>query len=137
MEKINKAPSLEAKKQAIQEFLQKYPNSTLRPKLAENVVNQIAGVKEPAQKITLGEEFLRLFNQPGEADMIVPMLVEAYVAAGRIDDAFAAGSKLVERRPEEIYVLATLTLQGANQALRGNPKFSQQSKQFGAKVVGL
>ncbi|HEX8474943.1 MAG TPA: hypothetical protein VF666_13010 [Pyrinomonadaceae bacterium] len=136
-EKVQQAANAAAKLAAADEFLKKYPKSSLRPQVANHIASQITSVADPAQKLTLAESFSGKFTEPNEAEIIMPMLIETYVAANRVDDAFRVGAQYLEKRPDEIYTLTSLALNGIDQVRRNNPKFAQQSQQYALKAVEL
>lgn len=136
-DKINKAADPAAKLQAADEFLKKYPKSSLRPQVAGYVASQITSVADAAQKLTLAENFMGKFTEPSEAEIIMPVLIDSYVAANRVDDAFRVGAQFLEKRPEDVYTLTSLSLNGIDQVRRNNPKFVQQSQQYALKAVEL
>jgi tetratricopeptide (TPR) repeat protein len=66
-----------------------------------------------------------------------PVLVESYIAAKRVEDAFNAGSSWLETSPNEVGALYLLSVTGADEARRNNPKYVQQSQQYGLKAIQL
>src|SRR5262245_9617136 len=84
---IHSATGAEAKIKAAGDYLKRYSKSPLRERVARYVADEIVGVKDNEQKIALSRSFLSTFNQPNEADLIKPILVEAYLNAGKVDDA--------------------------------------------------
>ena len=68
-QKIDEAKDTAAKIAAASAFVNKYPKSTLRPKIAEMLVNQISGTQDAAQKITLRRE-LSGHVHGGERDQV-------------------------------------------------------------------
>lgn len=137
VDKINKAADATAKLQAADEFLKKYPKSSLRPQVAGHVASQISAIADAGQKLTLAENFLGKFNEPGEPEMVMPLLIDGYVAANRVDDAFRVGAQFLEKTPDDVYTLTSLSLNGIDQVRRNNPKFAQQSQQYALKAVEL
>ena len=135
--KINAAPDAAAKMQAAGEFIKKYPKSSLRPQIVGFLSNQIASVADNAQKIALAENFQRLFTEAGDAQLITPVLIDAYIATKRIDDAFRLSDTWLQKDPDDVGVLAVLAITGTNEAKLNNPKFVQQSQQYGFKAIEL
>ena len=97
-QKIDEAKDTAAKIAAASEFVNKYPKSTLRPKIAEMLVNQISGTQDAAQKITLAESYLGTFSEASETKPIYPVLIQAYISAKRVDDAFNAAAPWLEQQ---------------------------------------
>jgi hypothetical protein len=135
--KVKDAQGASAKFAAAKEFVQKYPQSSLRPGLTFEVAKAIAEVPDFSQRASLAEQFMNTFTNANETAVVYPVLIGAYVFGGRAEDAFNAASTFLETSPEEAYVLYLLTLAGANEAQRGNTKFLQQSLQYGQKAIGL
>lgn len=136
-EKIQKAADAAAKLQAADEFIKKHPKSSLRPQIAGHLAAQINAVTDATQKLTLAESYASKFTEPGEAEHIQPILIDTYIAANRLDDAFRVGAQLLAKQPEEIYTLTSLALNGIAQAQRNNPKFAPQSQQYALKAVEI
>lgn len=134
---INTAPDARGKLTAATEFFKKYPKSEARKQIAEYVANQIAQVADAPTKLTLAEEFQKVFSAAEEVDLIRPALVDAYVKSNRIDDAFSTGSALLVKNPEDVFVLVLLTFAGTEEAKKRNPKFVTQSLQYGEKAIEL
>jgi len=104
-QKINDAKDTPAKLAAASEFVTKYPKSSLRPKVARYIVDQISAAQDPAQKISLAESYLGTFAEASETRMLYPTLINAYVNAKRVDDAFNAAGPWLELNPNEVDVL--------------------------------
>lgn len=136
-QKINSAPDPAGKLKAAEEFLKKYPKSTLRPQVAGYVAGNIGQVTDAAQQTALAEQFLSVFKEAGEADPIYPVLVNAYVKSNRVDDAFRAAASALEKNRDDIQLLTQITIIGAQQVQQQNPKYVQQSQQYGARAVSL
>jgi tetratricopeptide (TPR) repeat protein len=139
IDKINKASGPEAKLKASAEYSKKFSKSTMRPKVADYVAGEIGQVKDNNQKIKLSQDFASIFNQPGEADLVKPYLIEAYFNANKFDEALNESSKYLEKNPEDVPVLVQIAWAGANQAQKqpANPKLTQAALQASAKAVEL
>jgi tetratricopeptide (TPR) repeat protein len=137
--KINAASGADAKLKAAAEYLKKYSKSQMRPRVAGVVADEIIAVKDSSQKIALAQSFTSTFNQPNEADMVKPALVEAYLNAGKIDEALKESSKYLEKNPDDIIMLTQLTLSGMNQAQKqaASPQLLQESSQAAAKATEM
>jgi hypothetical protein len=135
--KIDTAPDPAAKVQAVTEFSKKYPKSTQRAKVIAYTLGEINKVQDSAQQITLLENMSAAFKEPTDADVINPFLIDAYIKTNKIDDAFRVASTSVSRNPNDIAVMTQITLVGVEQAKNKNPKYVQQSAQYGAKAIEL
>jgi hypothetical protein len=122
---------------AAMEFVKKYPKSSLRPQVARAIADKLATVQDPAQRATFAEGALKVFDRPDEVLIINPVLINAYVEAKRIDDAFRLGSAWVEKNPNAVTGFTQMALVGIDQARLGNAKFVPQSQQYAAKAVEL
>ncbi|MCI0660463.1 MAG: hypothetical protein L0220_05260 [Acidobacteria bacterium] len=136
---INTASGPEAKIKAAGEYLKKYSKSPMREQVARYVADEIVVVKDNEQKISLSRSYLATFNQPEEADLIKPILVEAYLNTGKVDDALTESTKHLERNPGDVIVLTQLAWAGAMQAQKGgaSPKLLQTSSDAGTKAIQL
>jgi tetratricopeptide (TPR) repeat protein len=135
--KIEAAPDTAAKIQAITEFANKYPKSTQRAKVISYSLGEINKIPDQAQKIAMLEKMLTVFKEPTDADIINPFLVDAYVKAEKIDDAFRVASAAISRNPNDVAAMTQMTMVGVEQAKRQNPKYVQQSMQYGTKAIEL
>jgi hypothetical protein len=134
---IMDAPDAAAKLKAGETLIKKYPRSVGRPRVARALTDQISGVKDAAQKVTLAQEFAVAFPEPSEQEMIAPVLIDAFVAAKRFDEAFSTGNKFVLGNPDAILVLVQLVSVGTDQAKNHNPRFIPQSLQYGNHAIEL
>ena len=135
--KIEAAPDAATKMQAIAEYANKYPKSTQRAKVISYSLGEVSKIQDSAQQITLLEKMLTVFKEPTDADVINPFLIDAYIKANRPDDAFRVGSASITRNPNDIAMMTQVALVGVEQAKRNNPKYVQQSMQYGAKAIEL
>ncbi len=136
-QKIDDAKDAAAKIAAASEFVNKYPKSTLRPKIAELLISQISNTQDTAQRISLAESYLGTFSEASETKPIYPVLIEAYINAKRVDDAFNAAAPWLELNPNQADMLYLLSVTGIDEARRQNPKFLKQSEQYGLKAIEL
>ena len=135
--KVEAAPDAAARLKAAGEFLKKHPNSPLRPQVAGLIAQKIEGTEDAAQKITLIENYTSLFNDPNETDRMQPVLIEAYIKANRLEDAFRVASTYVEKNPDDVGVMTRMSLLGIEQVKRDDQSFLQQSQQWGTKAIEL
>ncbi|HYE64389.1 MAG TPA: hypothetical protein VD966_02330, partial [Pyrinomonadaceae bacterium] len=135
--KVESASDVAAKLKAAGEFVKKYPSSSLRPQVAYNVASKIMEIQDPAQRITSSENYLSIFNDAREEDLINPILRSAYIDAKRYDDAFQITSAWIERNPDDVGALTQMAVVGADQARLSNQKYIEQSRKYGAKAIEL
>jgi len=137
MTKVQTAADPAAKLKAADEFIKKYPKSTNRAGVVTQVISEISNVSDPAQKITLLESSLTVFKDPADADIITPILLNAYINAKRVDDAFSFADKALAKNPNDVTALTQVTRLGTEQAQQGNGKYVSQSQQYGAKAIQI
>jgi hypothetical protein len=139
--KINAASGADAKLKAAADYLKKYSKSQMRPRVAGVIADEIGALKDNSQKITLAQNYASTFNQPNEADLIKPALVEAYLNSGKIDEALKESTKYLEKNPDDVIMLTQLAMAGANQSQKQgaapNPKLLQESSQAAAKATEM
>jgi tetratricopeptide (TPR) repeat protein len=131
-EQINKAPDAAAKLTAAEALIKKYPKTSLRPQIVQYLSGQIIAVPDPSQRITLSERYLALFPDTTDALYVAPALVDSYITAQRLEDAFRSGSAWLAKSPDDVRVLTMLAFHGRN-----DPKFAQQAKLYLPKAVEL
>lgn len=134
---INSAPDAAAKLTLAEAFVKKYPKSTLRLELAQYLAGEIARVTDDGQRLVLAEKFQKAFSIDAELERIRPVLIDGYVRAKRIDDAFTLGAMILAKQPDNIEVLSTLALAGTEEIRRQNSKYSTQTLQYGLKAIEL
>lgn len=122
---------------AADEFLKKYPKSALRPQVAPLVALRIGNTQDPAQQIAQSESYLKVFNAPGDADLVKPHLISAYALTNRLDDAFTLASTTLDKAPDPLAAMINLTRGGLQEAEKRNEKYIPQSKQYGLKAIEL
>ena len=135
--KITAAPDQAAKMAAVSEFVKKYPKSTLRGQVLSALAGEINKIEDGAKRITMFESLLTVFTLPADAEVINPMLIDAYVNANRLDDGFAFGAKVVQNNPNDLVTLTSLTMIGSYQASQQNPKYVKQAQESGAKAIAI
>ena len=134
---INTAVDAAAKLAAAEEFIKKYPKSSGRMMVARHVGAEIAQVQDLAQRIGLLEKFQTVFTGAGEAETVTIALLDAYLKADRIDDAFSAAATHISKNPGDVTTLTQMALIGVEQAKSQNTKFLEQSQDYGMKAIGL
>ena len=139
-DKMNKATTVAEKTKLGIEFIKKFKkNTAYRPKIAEYLSNQIFNEKDPNLKIQAAQQFIGAFDQPGEADMIRPALIDGYVTTGKFDEAFTEGGKYAEAHPDEPFVAGSLGFNGALQLQKQGAswKWGKAAVDYVAKAVAL
>ncbi|HEX5709655.1 MAG TPA: hypothetical protein VFX96_20420 [Pyrinomonadaceae bacterium] len=136
-QKINKAPDAAAKLALAEEFVKKYPKSAYRQQLSEYVGGEVNAVTDPAQKLTLVEKYIAAFNAPGEGDRMTPVLIDLYVTANRLDDAYRVAAPWLTANPSNVRMRTRLALVGIGEAQKQNPKFATQSIEYARQAVAL
>ena len=136
-EKINKAKGAEAKLQAASEFVKKYPKSTLRPRIAGAISNEILSTQDAAQKIALIETFMDFFKEPTEADLVNGPLMVAYIDANRPSDAFKIAPAYFGKRADDVDTMRRLAIVGSNAAIAGDDAYVKDALKYGLQAVEL
>ena len=134
---IEAAPDPAAKLKAVEVLIKKHPKTTARDRVARQTADQIADLKDAAQKVTLAQQYAGIFTEPSEQQMIGPILIDALAAANRFEDAFTSGAEFLKTNPDSVPVLVQLVSIGTEQAKQKNPKFIPQSLQYGAHAIEL
>jgi len=134
---IMAAPDPAKKLQAGEDFIKKFPKSSIRPRVARGLVDQISAVTDAGQKVTLAQEFQKAFSEPSEQDEIVPVLLEGLSQAKRSDEVFTTGTAYLSKNPDALMVLIQVLATGAEEAKNKNTKFVTQSLQYGKHLVEL
>jgi hypothetical protein len=134
---IEAAPDVTAKLAAAEAFVKKSPKSPARQQLVAYIVDQIVGVSDPNQKLTLAQKFQTVFTEAGEANVIKSVEIDAYISLNKFDEAFAAGAAVLAKNPEDLQVLINLTITGTEQAKKQNTKYAKDAGQYGAKAIEL
>ena len=137
MAKIEAAIDIEAKLAAAGEFIKKYPKSMLRSKAVSYVAQEVTKIQEGPQRITQLESMLTVFREPGDGEVINPILVDSYFKENRPDDGFRVASAYLGKNPTDIALLTQVALEGVEQAKKKEAKFAQQSLQYGNKAIEL
>ena len=134
---ITSAADAPAKLAAAGEFVKKYPKSPLRAEVSGYLVGQIDQVGDAAQKLALAETFQKTFTGDKEQEAIQPVILDAYFAAKRTDDAFILAASILAKQPENVVLLSRMLIAGTDEAKRKNPKYVAQSQQYGLKAIEL
>jgi tetratricopeptide (TPR) repeat protein len=134
---VSSATDAAARLTAAEAFVKKYPKSTLRPEVAQGVATEIGKVADAGQRLSLAERYLKTFSDDAPAERMRGLVIDEYVRADRADDAFALGSALLAKQPENVSMLATLAMVGTEAAKKQNTKHVAQTLQYGMKAIAL
>jgi hypothetical protein len=134
---IDTAPDAAAKAKAADDFVKKYPQSSLRPGYAQKIADQIHEMTDAQQKITMAQQFKTIFNNPSEEEMIMPVLIVGYADAKRHDEAFSNGATYLAQHPDAVGILVELMTIATDQAKQRNQKFVAQGEQYGTHAIEL
>ncbi len=137
IEAISSAPDAAAKLTQAEAFIKKFPKSTLRPQVVLVLTGDIGRVTDAGQRLVLGERFLKTFGSDPESERMKGLVVDEYVIAKRVDDAFTFGTGILGKQPENLAVLSTLALAGTDEARKQNTKYAAQAVQYGVKAIEL
>lgn len=136
IKKIEIALDTAAKLQAASEFVKKYPKSIKRADVAGALVEEI-GKADAAAQTALAQTFLSIFTDAKEANLINIFLIETYIKANKLDEAFKTGAAYLEKNPDDARILTALGYTGIEQAKRNNAVYVQQSLTYTKKAVEL
>lgn len=137
LEKVQAAADVPAKLAAAGDFIKKYPKSTLRSKVVSYIAQEIDKNENAAQRITQFENLQTVFKEPGDNEVIGPILIDLYFKEKRPDDGFRVASAYLAKNPNDVAVLTQAALEGVEQAKKKEAKYIQQTLQFGAKAIEL
>jgi tetratricopeptide (TPR) repeat protein len=135
--KVESSPDVASKLVAAGEFVKKYPKSMLRSRVVGYLAQEANKIQDGTQRITQLESMLTVFKEPSDADVINPILVDAYFKASRVDDGFRVAAVYLAKNPNDLAVLTQAAIEGVEQAKKNNPKFVQSSLQFGGKAIEI
>jgi hypothetical protein len=105
--------------------------------VAGHLANKISEVPDPTQQIALAGEYLNLFKDSVEAEIINPVLINAYVKSNHADDAFRIAATMLAKTPDDVEVLTQMTIVGTQQAQQKNSTYVPQSQSYGARAISL
>ena len=136
-EKIEKAKGVEARLQAAAEFVRKYPQSALRPRVAQALAEEIGRVEDKELKVSLAETYGSIFNAPDETQNFSGTLLAAYINAGRTEDAMRSGAAWLEKHPDDVQIMQNLAVLASSEAIKDNMQFAEQGRRYGARAIEL
>ncbi len=134
---ISSAPDIAAKLTQAEAFAKKYPKSTLRPQMVQGLTAEISRVTDAGQRLAFAERFLKTFSNDLESGYMKALVVDDYVRANRVDEAFSLGATTLAKQPENLGVLSTLALAGTEEVRKQNPKYATLASQYGVKAIEL
>ena len=134
---ITSAKDAAGKLNAAAELIKKHPKTPIRLRVAGSMANEVANVKDNAQKLTLAQQLETIFNDPAEIDIVGPVIVQAYADGNQPDQAFAKGAELLSHAPDALTLLVQLAATGGDQAKKQNAKFVPQSIQYTTHAIEL
>jgi tetratricopeptide (TPR) repeat protein len=134
---IKAAPNAAAKLTLAEEFVKKFPKSKARTEVAGLVASEIVKTKDVTEATTLAEKAGTIFTTASEREIISPVLLDAYVAANRVDDAFKLAGQMLGANPDDLHVLLQMTFMGTEQAKQKNVTHAPQTLQYGARAIEL
>lgn len=139
LQKINAATNTAERTKLTVEFIKKFKKTTQRAKLAEYLSNQIINEKDPSVKLQTAQQFGATFDQPGEADLVKPALIDAYAQQSKFDEAYSEGAKYLATQPDDVFVFAQLGFAGAQQIQKNGPtwKHAKAAADYASKAVEL
>jgi hypothetical protein len=136
-QKIEKAKGTEAKLQLAAGFVQKYPQSPLRARIAEGIAREIRETSDKQVRGSLAQTFVEIFNLPDEASLITATLLNSYIDSGQTQEAMTLGAQWLAKHPDDVEALMNLTIAATAAAINKNPAFVQQGRDYGAKAIEL
>jgi len=119
------------------EFVKKYPKSTLLKQVATLVGSKISEVQDLTQKISLVENYLTVFKDAAQQDLVAPMLIDSYFKASKPDEAFKLAAGYFQRNPNDVPMLNNVTMNGVDQVKHRNTQYVTQTKEYGGKAIEL
>lgn len=139
VEKINTAKDAEGKMKAAVEFIKKNAKSSLRPRVAAYVADELSRGQNPQQVLSLSQNFISTFNLPEEGDLVRPGMIDALLKLEKWDDALNESRQYLQRNPEDVTVMISIAWAGATlvQKQASNPKMLQAATESSAKAVEL
>ena len=103
----------------------------------QGLTAEISRVTDAGQRLTLGERFLKTFSSDAESGYMKALVIDDYVNAKRVDEAFKLGAATLAKPPENLGVLSTLALAGTEEARKQNSKYATQALQYGVKAIEM
>jgi hypothetical protein len=134
---VNLATNPTTKLTAAEEFFAKFPQSSSRLKIAEQVTTELRKVRNSDVALILVERAQTIFTAPAERDLLNPIALEAYVNSNRTDDAFRLAVDLLAKNADDLGVLEQMTFAGSEEARKKNRKHADVSLKYGERAIAL
>ena len=123
---IDAATDAAGKSKAAEDFIKRFPKSSLRPVYAQKISDQIHEMTDAQQKIAMAQQFNSIFNSPDEEELIMPELIWLFgCQAAR--QAFSTGATYLGQHPDSIGVLVELMNIATEQANRKRGSLSARA----------
>lgn len=135
VKRISDAADATAKLEAATDFIAKFPKSTLRLEVANQIASSIDDLPDVAQRVTLAEKSLTIFSLPDESDVLTRSLLDAYLSAGRAADAFRLAAAWLPKHPDEADRMRRLAVTATNESIKGNNALINQGRDYGLKAI--
>ena len=114
---VETAADLNARIVAAAAFVQKYPKSSLRQHMVDQIANQVFDEKDANQRLALAQKALTVFTADSEVAAFKPAVIDAYLKLGRFEEAFAEGSSFLAKNPDNIQILVNLAISGVESTM--------------------
>jgi hypothetical protein len=134
---FNAAADPGAKLTSAEEFVKKFPKSSLVPQVTRKVAVEIAKVSDPNQKLALADRFEKAFPADPSLVIVQSAKLDSLIALKRIDETFSLAGTLVAKNPEDLHTLMVTSFAGTDEAKRGNGKYLDVSQQYGLKAIEI
>ncbi|HYL99795.1 MAG TPA: hypothetical protein VEZ90_12635 [Blastocatellia bacterium] len=135
--KVEQGTDAEARLKAATDFAKKYPKSTLMKQVATLVASKIDEVKDGSQKITFAQTYKGIFKGPDETAIIEPVLLDGFIKANRLDEAFQQGAADMQHDPNNVEIATRLALLAYDQLRQKNTKYAAQCIDLSTKAIAL
>lgn len=139
IDKINKAATPAEKVKLSGDYVKKYGKSPMRNRIAGFVGNAVASVNDYPQRLSLSENYLKVFNLPEEANYVKPGVIEAYLNLNKFDEALKESDAFLQKNPDDVVVHVQLAWAAADQLQKqsATPKLLQAGTSSATKAVEL
>jgi tetratricopeptide (TPR) repeat protein len=122
---------------AAEDFINKFPASSARIKVAELVANDLYKVSNPAAAIVLVERANKIFTTDQEREVFKPVTLESYANANKFDEAFELAEEILQKNPDDIYTLIKMTSAGSREAKKRERQHVAVALDYGNRAIGL
>lgn len=122
---------------AAENFVAKFPNSSLRLGLAKTIAEEILKIKNGTVALALLERAQAIFTADKEREILKPTALEAYLLGNRSDDAFALADEMLRKDPDNFLVLFRMSQTGSEEVRKKNRKYADVSLKYGLRAIAL